>query len=152
MRNTVTGNAYTGVNNASSGGILVVGGAGYGTCPDGNACPYTVNTRIIQNTASGNDVGVWLSNADASFNFPASATNIKVVNNVLSDAAVTNTTGCGTGPYQAGISDEGNNDKIITNKISGLGYTDANSGGGGIFSIDATFSNKAKVHANVIPN
>src|ERR1700686_3880521 len=31
MRNTVTGNACTGANNASSGGILVVGGPGYGT-------------------------------------------------------------------------------------------------------------------------
>jgi len=38
MRNKVTENAYSGTNNASSGGILVVGGAGYGQCPDGNPC------------------------------------------------------------------------------------------------------------------
>jgi hypothetical protein len=152
MRNTVTGNAYTGVNNASSGGILVVGGPGYGTCPDSNPCPYTVNTRIIQNTVRESDVGVWLSNADASFNPPAAATNIKVVNNVLSNILVTNVSGCGFPLiYQAGVSDEGNNDKIIANSISGLGYANNNSGGCGTFSIDTTVTARSKVHANTIP-
>jgi Right handed beta helix region len=146
MRNTVTGNAYSGANNASSGGILVVGGPGYGTCPDGNPCPYTVNTRVIQNTATGNDVGVWLSNDPV-----ASATNIKVVNNVLSDALVTNLSGCSPGTYQAGVSDEGNNDKIVTNSISGFGYANHNDGSCGTFSIDTTVSARAKVHANTTP-
>lgn len=148
MRNTVTNNAYSGTNNASSGGILVIGGAGYGTCPDGALCPYTVNTRIIQNTLRGNDVGVWLSNADASFGPPASATNIKVVNNVISNQLVSNISGCSPGTYQAGISDEGNNDKLNNNSISGLGYANANDGTCGTFSIDATNANRAKVHAN----
>jgi len=148
MRNTVTGNAYGGTNNASSGGILVVGGPGYGTCPDLNPCPYTVNTRIIQNTATGNDVGVWLANDPV-----ASPTNIKVVNNVLSNNLFTNVSGCGSPMgYQAGISDEGNNDKIVSNSISGTGYANANNLGCGTFSIDATFAARAKVHANVIPN
>ena len=146
MRNTVTGNAYSGANNASSGGILVVGGPGYGTCPDGNPCPYTVNTRVIQNTATGNDVGVWLSNDPV-----ASATNIKVVNNVLSNAFVTNVSGCSPGTYQAGVSDEGNNDKIVTNSIAGLGYANNNALGCGTFSIDTTVSARAKVHANTTP-
>jgi parallel beta helix pectate lyase-like protein len=151
MRNTVTGNAYSGTNNASSGGIIVVGGAGYGTCPDGNPCPYSVNTRIIQNTVRESDVGVWLSNADASFNPPTSATNIKVVNNVLSKSTVTNISGCGSPLfYQAGVSDEGNNDKIVTNSISGAGYANANTLGCGTFSIDATFAARSKVHANTV--
>jgi hypothetical protein len=150
MRNTVTGNAYTGANNASSGGILVVGGAAYGTCPDGNVCPYTVNTRIIQNTVRESDVGIWLSNADASFAPPSSATNIKAVNNVLSNTAVTNVSGCVTQGYQAGVSDEGNNDKIVTNTISGLGYANNNSAGCGTFSIDTTVTARAKVHANTV--
>jgi len=153
MRNKVTENAYSGTNNASSGGILVVGGAGYGQCPDGNPCPYTVNTRIIQNTASGNDVGVWLSNADVApaYNPPTSATNIKVVNNVLNDASVTNVSGCGFPlAYQAGVSDEGNNDKIVTNSISGPGYANVNSLGCGTFTIDPSFAARAKVHANTI--
>jgi hypothetical protein len=151
IRNTVTGDAYTGTNNASSRGIIVVGGAGYGTCPDGNPCPYTVNTRIIQNTVSNSDVGVWLSNADASFNPPTSATNIKVVNNVLSNNLFSNVSGCGYPlGYQAGVSDEGNNDKIVANSISGAGYSDTGSGGCGTFSIDTRVTARAKVHANTI--
>lgn len=149
MRNTVTGNSYTGTNDASSGGIISVGGAGYGTCADGNDCPYTVGTRIVQNTATGNDVGVWLSNLDANYYSPESATNIKVVNNIISDTALTNTTGNGSIPYQAGVSDMGNNDKIINNSISGAGY-DPNTLPGSTFSIDAgtSFANRPKVHAN----
>jgi hypothetical protein len=156
MRNTVTGNAYSGTNNASSGGIIVVGGALFGQCPDLNPCPYTVNTRIIQNTVTGNDVGVFLVNADASSNPPTSATNIKVVNNGLSNANVTNVSGCGyPNGYQAGIFDEGNNDKLVSNSISGIGYKDNNvlsCAATSYFSIDTTSTTRAKVHANVIPN
>jgi len=160
MRNKVTGNAYTGANDASSGGILVVGGPGHSPCPDGFGgsvpCPYTVNTRIIQNTETGNDVGVWLSNVDASFQPPASATNIKVVNNTLSNSNLSNVSGCGFPKgYQAGISDEGNNDKLVTNSISGVGYT--NNGvtdcnlGTVVLSIDNTLNSRAKIHANTTP-
>jgi parallel beta-helix repeat protein len=152
MRNTVTGNAYTGTNNASSGGILVVGGPGFGTCPDGSDCPYTVGTRIVGNQATGNDVGVFLANFDASFNPPPSATNIKVVNNTLSNLFLTNVSGCiFPNGYQAGVSDEGNNDKIVANSISGFGYTDNNVLGcsaPSTFSIDTTATTRAKVHAN----
>ncbi|HVS73990.1 MAG TPA: right-handed parallel beta-helix repeat-containing protein [Candidatus Acidoferrales bacterium] len=152
MRNTVTGNAYTGTNNASSAGILVVGGPGFRTCPDGSDCPYTVGTRIVGNQATGNDVGVFLANFDASFKPPPSATNIKVVNNTLSNLFVTNVSGCGSpNGYQAGVSDEGNNDKIVTNSISGFGYTDSiisDCTATSTFSIDTTSTTRAKVHAN----
>ena len=122
-----------------------------GICPDGNPCPYTVSTRIIQNTVRESDVGVWLSNADASFNPPTSATNIKVVNNVLSNTVFSNVSGCGSPlGYQAGVSDEGNNDKIVANSISGAGYSDTGSGGCGTFSIDTTVTARAKVDANTI--
>ena len=57
--NTVTGNAYTGTNFASSGGILVVGGPFFGL-------PYTTGLTISKNTLTGNDVGVWLFNANES--------------------------------------------------------------------------------------
>src|SRR2546423_2176742 len=49
MRNNVSGNSYKGYpgDGSASGGILVVGGPGYGSvggpfgpCPDGNDCPY----------------------------------------------------------------------------------------------------------------
>jgi hypothetical protein len=118
-RNTVTGNAYTGANLASSAGILVFGGPCFG---DGT--PYTTGLSITRNTLMGNDVGVWLFNADAACVTTASRTNNKVKFNAISNDAVTNTTGdtatCG---YQAGIADVGHKDLIVNNEISGLGYT-----------------------------
>ena len=115
--NTVSGNAYTGPNGASSGGILVVGGPFFGL-------PYTVGLNISKNTLTNNDVGVWLFNADASGNAPTTKTDNSAKLNTISNGAVTNTTGqnvsCG---YQAGISDLGHRDLLVNNKISGLGYT-----------------------------
>jgi hypothetical protein len=116
--NTVTGNAYTGLNGASSGGILVVGGPCYGL-------PYTTGLNISKNTLTNNDVGVWLFNADSDCaSAPASKTNNSVKNNKITNGAVSNRTGysptCG---YQAGISDLGHKDLIVNNAISGAGYT-----------------------------
>ena len=145
MRNTVTYNQYTG-NSTASGGIIVVGGPGYGTCPDG-PCLYTTGIQIVQNIVTNNDVGVWLTNLlDDAGAPPADATNIKVVNNTISNSAFTNGI-C----YQAGVADQGNNDKIINNTISGAGY------GPSLTNppcyavhIDAStdFTNRPKVHAN----
>lgn len=135
-RNEVSGNSYTG-SSTVSGGILVVGGPGY----DGAFC---VNVQIDKNTLTGNDVGVYLSQYEADFSAPIKATNIKVVNNEISNDAVNNGY-----IYQAGVSDVGNNDKIINNKISGAGYDPATVPGA-TFAVDAdaSFTNRAKVHAN----
>ena len=116
--NSVTGNAYSGSNLASSGGILVVGGPCYGL-------PSTVNLSITKNTLTDNDVGVWLFNGNATCDGPvATKTNNTVKFNTISNGAVTNTTGfssvCG---YQAGIADVGHKDLIVNNKVSGFGYT-----------------------------
>ena len=138
MKNTVTGHAYTGANNASSGGILVVGGDCYGGA-------LTTGVQIVQNILRNNDVGVYLSNVAADcMSAPTDQTNIKVVNNTITNDAFTNQY-----PYQAGVSDQGNNDKIIANTISGVGYDPATSPGA-TFAIDAStsFTNKPKVHAN----
>jgi hypothetical protein len=117
--NSVTDNAYTGANLASSAGILVVGGDCFGT-----GLAYTVGLSITKNTLTGNDVGVWLFNADASCSAPTTKTNNTVKFNTISKANVTNKTGydasCG---YQAGISDVGHKDLITNNMISGFGYT-----------------------------
>ncbi len=152
MRNTVTGNAYSGANCASSGGIIAVGGPLYGF-------PYTTGTQIVGNTVVNNDVGVYLSNWDLS-GPPSTATNIKAIDNVITNDALTNISGneytCGDpttgGGYQAGVSDVGNNDKIIDNTISGAGY--ATSGFVGAIPVYAipvdastTFTNRPKVHA-----
>jgi hypothetical protein len=134
--NTVSGNSYTG-NSTASGGILVVGGPGNG----GDFC---VNSQIVGNTLTGNDVGVYLSQYEADSSAPARATNIKVINNTISHGAVTNGF-----VYQAGISDVGNNDKLINNTISGSGYNPSTLPGS-TFAVDAdaSFTNRAKVHAN----
>ena len=115
--NTVSGNAYTGANLASSGGILVVGGPAYGL-------PYTTGLSITKNTLTNNDVGIWLYNADAAGNAPTTNTNNIVKINTITNGDVTNTTGfsatCG---YQAGISDLGHKDVFVNNSIKGVGYT-----------------------------
>ena len=142
MKNTVVGHSYTGASTVS-GGIVVVGGPGYGTCPDGNACPYTTNTQIVQNTVTNNDVGVFLTNLRLDGSAPESATNIKAVNNTISNANQTNGY-C----YQAGVSDVGNNDKMINNKISGVGYSTWGSCYAVAVDADTSFTNRPKVHAN----
>jgi parallel beta-helix repeat protein len=123
--NTVTGNAYTGANLASSGGILVVGGPCFGL-------PYTVGLSIMKNTLTGNDVGVWLFNADAGCVTTTARTANRVKLNTITNNAVTNTTGfsatCG---YQAGIADVGIDDLIVNNSISGAGYTPVSGDCGG---------------------
>ena len=147
MRNTVSGNSYIGFpgDGSASGGVLVVGGPGYGTCPDGNDCPFTVNVMVQGNTLTNNDVGVYFTNLEADFSAPLVATNNKAVNNTISDDLCFNTS------YQAGVSDVGNNDKIINNKISGPGYVGCltlfNPTGNAV-DADPSFTNRAKVHAN----
>ena len=146
MRNTVSGNSYVGFpgDGSASGGILVVGGPGYGTCPDGNACPYTVNTKVNDNVLVNNDVGAYLSNLRADFSAPTTATNVKVVNNAITSDACFNVS------YQAGVSDQGNSDKMINDRISGPGYvgcvTVYNPTGAAV-DADPSFTNNAKVHA-----
>lgn len=143
MRNTVSGNSYTGTSTVS-GGIIVVGGP----CPYYYGSAYTTDTQIVGNTVVNNDVGIWLTNLQADCaSAPTTATNIKVVNNTISNDAVTNGYG-----YQAGIADQGYNDKIIHNTISGAGYDPATSATAYLIQIDAdsSFTNKAKIHANVV--
>lgn len=143
MRNRVSGNSYDGHGDGSaSGGVLVVGGPGYGLCPDGNDCPYTVGTKVDDNVLSNNDVGVYLSNVQADFSAPNSATNIKSVNNTISDDL------CFNGSYQAAISDQGNNDKMVTNRISGPVCVTAFNPSGAAIDASTDFTIKPKVHAN----
>jgi Right handed beta helix region len=111
--NTVTGNAYTGLLNASSSGILVFGGGAY---------PLTTGVSITHNAVIGNDMGVYVYNADADGSAPDTKTKNSIVNNTISNDHKTNLAGNGTGGYQAGIVGYGKGDNIVKNKISGLGY------------------------------
>jgi hypothetical protein len=111
----------------------------------------------VGNTVVNNDVGIYLSNWDFS-GPPAVATNIKAVNNTITNDLLTNISGneltCGDptsgGGYQAGVSDVGNNDKIIANTILGVGYTAPGNAATYAIPVDAspTFTNRPKVHAN----
>jgi len=120
MRNQVTGHSYTGPGGASSSGILIFGG-----CGDA----LTTGVRIVKNVvgsstpADGNDIGVALANYDPTCMMaPTTATNNKVINNTITNTELTNNSGNGATGYQAGIYDSGNNDKLINNDISGVGY------------------------------
>jgi len=147
MRNSVSEHRYTGEATVA-GGILVLGGPYYGT-------PCTEGTQIVGNTLVNNDIGVWLSNKATRLVPPLTATNIKVVNNVITNDGLHNTCCTGDPPspwegYQAGVLDVGNNDKIIANTISGAGYDPAANPGAFTVAIDAdpTATNRPKVHAN----
>ncbi|HEU0026268.1 MAG TPA: right-handed parallel beta-helix repeat-containing protein [Ktedonobacterales bacterium] len=140
MGNTVSDNSYTGTS-TQSGGILVAGGDCYGG-------PYTTDTEIVGNTVINNDVGIWMSNIQGDcVSAPTTATNIKVANNTISNDAVNNGY-----VYQAGISDQGYNDKIVHNTISGAGYGPEITATVYLIPIDASgsFTNKVKVHANAV--
>lgn len=144
MRNSVSEHRYTGETTVA-GGILVLGGPYYGT-------PYTEGTQIVGNTLVNNDIGVWLSNKATRILPPLIATNIKVVNNVITNDGLQNHW-TGNPPwvgYQAGVLDIGNNDKIIANTTSGAGYDPAANPGAFTVEIDAdpTATNRPKVHAN----
>ncbi len=67
---------------------------------------------------------------------------------IVTNGGLTNNYG-GFG-YQAGVADVGNNDKIITNRISGPGYDpDANPSAYTVkIDADVSFTNRPKVHAN----
>lgn len=141
QQNTVSGNSYTGANDASSGGIILVGGDCYGG-------PATTNTHVQNNTGVGNDVGVFLSNLDASCNPVSASTKNTTDGNALVNNAVNNTTGNVTGPYQAGVSDQGSGDVIQNNYICGPGYPGSDSNG--LFAIDVTATNNPTVKNNTI--
>lgn len=147
MRNTVSDNQYTGSSTFSSG-ILVVGGSSW--CDVFNLCPSpdTTDTQIMDNQLTDNDSGVVVQDFDGlSFGIPTSHTNIKVVNNSVSDDD------CSNGAYQAGISDVGNNDKLIHNTVSGVGYDpdQCTTPAYGTYTIDNSYTTGAKIHANVMP-
>ncbi|NMO15288.1 right-handed parallel beta-helix repeat-containing protein [Pyxidicoccus fallax] len=113
--NTVRGHAYTGPGYVASG-IVVVGGSYYGV-------PLSKNVVIQDNELADNDVGINLSQLSTGEVPPSEPTNIQLLKNRLSSAAVTN------GMYQAAISDYGRANVISRNDISGPGYDRATRSG-----------------------
>jgi hypothetical protein len=143
-QNLVVGNSYTGANQAASGGIILVGGPCYG----GNA---TINTDVHNNTALGNDVGVWFTNLDASCNALSTPTRNEAENNILINNEINNKTGNGpTQGYQAGIADQGDFDSIKNNNICGPGYKPPGDASTALFAIDVTATNNPQVQHNTV--
>ena len=139
--NMVSGNSYTGAGQAASGGILVVGGSCYSGA-------LTIGTKISGNQVIGNDVGIYLSNLDGTTCIPTQTpTNILVNNNISTNDAINNTTGNVTAGYQAGVSDQGDGDKITNNSICGLGYTPVTPPPY-LYFIDVTATNNPTVSGN----
>jgi hypothetical protein len=110
--NTVAGNSYAGSGTAS-GGIIVASGPL-------QKSRYSFGIEISSNYLYGNDVGVWLMQTTEEGDAPVLPTQIKVVDNVITNDALTN-----GAKYQAGITAHGNNDTITGNRISGAGYDSA---------------------------
>jgi parallel beta-helix repeat protein len=125
--NTVTGNSYVGpfAGSTSSAGILIFG-SGDELC---------VGVQVMKNNLSGNDVGIWAAQAeDDTFSAPPSSmTNLKLDHNTIDKGTA------GNAFYTAGVSDQGNNDKIIGNDINGYALP---------VDADPSFTNRPKVHAN----
>ena len=115
--NYISGNSYTGPGAASSAGILLFGGPCFGDV-------YSLGVQIEHNTLIGNDVGLYDFQAQADcITPPATPTTIYMYKNTSQNNAINNTTGWGDGtPYQAGIADVGNADKLVSNTICGAGY------------------------------
>ena len=130
-RNQVSGHAYTGSTDVASG-ILVAGGPYFGIA--------LVREALIQgNTLTGNDIGIYLDQAEADGSSPATATAIQVVGNTLRNDAVTNGY-----PYQAGISDLGGGNLIHSNVFSGAGYDPATQPGA-TFAVDVVAGPASRV-------
>ncbi len=142
--NIIFGHSYTGPANASSGGVLLIGGACFGQT-------IQANTVVENNVLEGNDVGVWSANLAADcIHSVTTPTNNKISNNDIRYNGIFNTSGGplvsgGTEPYQAGVSDQGVKDIIQNNSICGLGYTAV---GDSIFSVDISLAISPKVSGN----
>ena len=121
--------------------MLLVGGDWYGG-------PLTTSVEVQGNIATGNDIGVWFSNLDASGNPPAAQTKNTARLNILLSNALNNTSGNITQGYQAGIADTGNKDTIQLNEICGLGYEPPGTPATAAFAIDVTFTNNPTVKNN----
>ena len=120
--NVISDLSFSGVGQAPSAGILVVGGPLYGK-------PYTVGAALVDNVITGSDTGIVVFEAEVNGRPSPLPTSTLIQGNVISNDALNNVSGSGQKGYQAGILDHANGDRIIGNRISGNGYDKAFCGG-----------------------
>jgi hypothetical protein len=140
--NTVQNHIYTGAGQASSSGIVAVGGACFG----GALLQHNV---LEQNEIKENDVGVfWLNLKGDCTAAPHTATNNVLRENAVKLRLVRNTTGNGSAPYQVAISVAANHDTIKDNEICGSGYNPKNQPPDGIIAALDTAGSSALTLSN----
>ncbi|MEA2518332.1 MAG: hypothetical protein QOF49_412 [Chloroflexota bacterium] len=112
--NAIANLRYTGPNFGN--GVLVVGGEGYGQ-------PDTRDVTIDRNVITGADIGINVFEIDEAGNPSPLPTRIVMTRNVIRNDRLTNIAGWSDDlGLQAGIADYANGDRIVGNRISGLGY------------------------------
>jgi hypothetical protein len=128
--NQISGHSYTGADVAT--GILVAGGPYYNQA-------LTREALIEGNTLTNNDIGIYLSQAEADGSGPVTPTRIRVIGNTLRNDAVTNGY-----VFQAAISDYGGGNLISSNAITGAGYDPATQPGA-TFDVDVVAEAASRV-------
>ena len=144
VANAISDLQFTGPNTGN--GVLVVGGPSY-------AQPYTRDARIEANAIWSADVGIVVFELDSDWNPPTTPTNNVIAHNVVRNTVLSNVAGWDgeSVGYQAGISVEGNGDRIIGNVIVGRGYDQAFCGDAAVcLPIDTDVSIGLTVKGNVI--
>jgi len=127
--NTISGIQFTGPFFRASG-ILITGGPAYNANPTSgclkSGCDYTTHILVIGNTITDADSGITSFSAGKNGKASKYPTANLMQDNLIQRSTLTNTGGWAAGiGYQAGISDQGNTDKIVDNTVSGDGYDQA---------------------------
>jgi hypothetical protein len=134
--NAISGHAYTGPGEASSGGILLLGGPGFGL-------PLQQDNKVSGNTLTGNDVAIYDYNLDAAGTGAVNTVSGDAIStNLLVNDFVTNTTGDGSAAYQVGVSAIDNKTTMTGNGICGNGYLGSSPHGGLVAAYDLSGSIK----------
>jgi hypothetical protein len=159
--NFISNHQYTGSGETTSDGILGFGGVCFVSPP----AALLIGNEISRNVLVSNDVGIQYINAKGSYpNCAAPTTPTKNIfeSNTIRNNSLVNVTGgvgpppnpppaCATGspsdcPYQAGIQESGDADRIYGNFICGAGYNSTPPAGAET-PIDTSFASKNAAEA-----
>lgn len=150
LGNHISANVYVGTQSGVAAGIVVVGGSCYDL-------PLTVGLQVKSNVLQDNDIGIWISELQTSLKThglcvaTTTPTHIVVADNSIANTRVANVSGAAGQSYQAGITDQGNGDSLLSNTICGAGYLTTSVHGtvtGYIYPIDLALATNLHLSAN----